>query len=97
MENEIIELKTGQAPRVRFRPVAAAATPGAIDERCLLYREAVNQRRAPPLVTSAALVLDFLCIHPFRDGNGRVSRLLTLGDDYRDYRPEAPSDGRKRR
>ena len=78
VENEIIELKAGQAPRVRFRPVAAAATPGAVDELCLLYREAVNQRRAPPLVTTAALVLDFLCIHPFRDGNGRVSRLLTL-------------------
>lgn len=78
VENEIVELKAGEAPRVRFRPVAAAATPAAVDELCLLYREAVNQRRAPSLVTVAALVLDFLCIHPFRDGNGRVSRLLTL-------------------
>ncbi len=77
-ENEIIELKAGEAPRVRFRPVAAAATPAAVDELCLVYRDAVNERRAPPLVTVAALVLDFLCIHPFRDGNGRVSRLLTL-------------------
>lgn len=78
VENEIVELKAGSAPRVRFRPVAAAATPAAVDELCLLYREAVNQRRAPSLVTVAAFVLDFLCIHPFRDGNGRVSRLLTL-------------------
>jgi Fic family protein len=78
VENEIIELKAGAAPRVRFRPVAPAATPAAVDELCLLYREAVNQRRAPPLVTVAALILDFLCIHPFQDGNGRVSRLLTL-------------------
>jgi Fic family protein len=78
VENEIIELKAGEAPRVRFRPVTAAATPAAVDELCLLYRDAVNQRRAPPLVTVAALVLDFLCVHPFRDGNGRVSRLLTL-------------------
>ena len=78
VENEIVELKAGEAPRVRFRPVAAAATPAAVDELCLVYRDAVTQRRAPPLVTVAALVLDFLCIHPFRDGNGRVSRLLTL-------------------
>ena len=82
VENEIIELKAGEAPRVRFRPVAAAATPAAVDELCLLYRDAVNQRRAPPLVTVAAFVLDFLCIHPFRDGNGRVSRLLTLLASY---------------
>lgn len=78
VENEIIELKVGEAPRVRFRPVTAAETLAAVDELCLLYRDAVNQRRAPPLVTVAALVLDFLCVHPFRDGNGRVSRLLTL-------------------
>ena len=63
---------------MRFRPVVAAATPAAVEELCLLYRESVNQRRAPSLVTVAAFVLDFLCIHPFRDGNGRVSRLLTL-------------------
>lgn len=78
IENEIIELKAGEAARVRFRPVAAAVTPAAVDELCLLYRDAVNQRRAPPLVTVAALVLEFLCIHPFRDGNGRVSRLVTI-------------------
>ena len=63
---------------MRFRPVAAAATPAAVDELCLVYRDAVNPRRAPSLVTVAALILDCLCIHPFRDGNGRVSRLLTL-------------------
>ena len=45
---------------------------------CLAYRYAVNQGTVPPLLAVAALVFDFLCIHPFRDGNGRVSRLLTL-------------------
>ena len=45
---------------------------------CLAYRHALDQERVPPLLAVAALVLDFLCIHPFRDGNGRVSRLLTL-------------------
>ena len=46
------------------------------------YRDAVAQARAPHLVLVAALVLDFLCIHPFRDGNGRVSRLLLLHQCY---------------
>ena len=47
-------------------------------ELSLLYRHALDQDNIPPLIAIAALVLDFLCIHPFRDGNGRVSRLLTL-------------------
>ena len=49
-----------------------------MNELCVLYRHALDQEGIPPLIASAALVLDFLCIHPFRDGNGRVSRLLTL-------------------
>lgn len=76
--NEIIELREGAPPLVRFRPVGVAETPAAVEELCLLYRHALNQSLAPPLVTIAALILDFLCIHPFRDGNGRISRLLTL-------------------
>ena len=78
VDNEIVELREGAPPLVRFRPVGVAETPGAVEELCLLYRHAVNQSLAPPLVAAAALVLDFLCIHPFRDGNGRISRLLTL-------------------
>ena len=78
VDNEIIELREGAPPLVRFRPVGVAETPAAVEELCLLYRHAVNQSLAPPLVTIAALVFDFLCIHPFRDGNGRISRLLTL-------------------
>jgi Fic family protein len=68
----------GQPPRVRFRPVSAADTPAAVEELCRAYRTTIDQSLAPPLVAVAALILDFLCIHPFRDGNGRVSRLLTL-------------------
>jgi len=78
VSNEIIELREGAAPIVRFRPVGVAETPAAVEELCLLYRHVMNQSLAPPLVAVAALVFDFLCIHPFRDGNGRVSRLLTL-------------------
>jgi Fic family protein len=78
VDNEIIELREGAPPFVRFRPVKVAETPAAVEELCLLYRHALNQSLAPPLVAVAALVFDFLCIHPFRDGNGRISRLLTL-------------------
>jgi Fic family protein len=77
VDNEIVELREGAPPLVRFRPTSVAATPAAVEELCLLYRHALNQSLAPPLVAAAALVFDFLCIHPFRDGNGRISRLLT--------------------
>ncbi len=78
VDNEVIELRPGAAPIVRFKCVSAKATPDAVDELCLVYRHAIDQDSVPPLVAIGALVLDFLCIHPFRDGNGRVSRLLTL-------------------
>lgn len=78
VDNEIIELREGAPPLVRFRPTRVAETPAAVEELCLLYRHALNQDLAPPLVAVAVLIFDFLCIHPFRDGNGRVSRLLTL-------------------
>jgi Fic family protein len=77
-DNEVIELRPGAAPVVRFKCVSAKATPAAVEELCLVYRYAIDQDRIPPLIAVGALVLDFLCIHPFRDGNGRVSRLLTL-------------------
>jgi Fic family protein len=77
-ENVIVEVQHGGPPVVRFRPVPAADTPKAIDELCLGYRHALDQEHVPPLVATGALVFDFLCIHPFRDGNGRVSRLLAL-------------------
>jgi Fic family protein len=78
VENDILELREGAAPRVRFRPVSVAETPAAVDELCLSYRHALDQEGVPPLLANAALIFDFLCIHPFRDGNGRLSRLLTL-------------------
>ena len=78
VDNDIVQLVPGAAPVVRFRCVAARKTPAAVEELCLLYRHALDQDNVPPPIAVAALVLDFLCIHPFRDGNGRVSRLLTL-------------------
>ncbi|HLQ46736.1 MAG TPA: Fic family protein [Planctomycetaceae bacterium] len=78
VDNEIVELTASGRPRIRFHPTPAAQTVAAVDELCLSYRMALDQQHVPPLVAIAALVFDFLCIHPFRDGNGRVSRLLTL-------------------
>ncbi len=78
VDNEIVELRPGAAPVVRFKPVAAKATPTAVEQLCRAYRHTLDQTKVPPLLADALLVLDFLCIHPFRDGNGRVSRLLTL-------------------
>ena len=78
VDNDIVELRPGHAPIVRFRCVTAAETPAAVAELCERYRYALREDNIPPLIAIAALVLDFLGIHPFRDGNGRVSRLLTL-------------------
>ncbi len=76
-DNSIIEIGPGNERRVRFEPVPAAQTPALVRQLCDNYRDLADGDRHPPLVLVAAFVFDFLCIHPFRDGNGRVSRLLT--------------------
>jgi Fic family protein len=76
--NEIIELLPDGRRTVRFVPVTAEKTPAAVDQLCLAYRQVVDQTRQPPLLAMAGFVLDLLCIHPFRDGNGRVARLALL-------------------
>jgi Fic family protein len=77
-QNDIIEVFPDGRREVRFRPLAPDRVPGAMKELCLAYLHAVDQLKVTPLLASACLILDFLCIHPFRDGNGRISRLLTL-------------------
>lgn len=62
---------------VIFRPVAAFLTPAAMDALCREFNAARNTKVTDDLILIAAFVLDFLCIHPFLDGNGRVARLLT--------------------
>ena len=76
-DNEIVEILPGGERRVRFKATPAKETPAAVETLCANYREAVEAGRIPPLLVVATFVFDFLCIHPFRDGNGRVSRLLT--------------------
>lgn len=63
---------------VRFRPVAAWETPEAVERACLAFDEAGQNAEYDPLLLIPVFILDFLCIHPFNDGNGRMSRLLTL-------------------
>ena len=76
-DNEIIEIKPSGDRVVRFVPTPASDTPAAVDALCESYRRLSEQKAAPPLLLIATAVFDFLCIHPFRDGNGRVSRLAT--------------------
>jgi len=77
-DNKIIErLRDGTMLRVRFEPVSALKTPDAMRELADLYAQAITDRREP-LVAIPLTILDFLCVHPFKDGNGRCSRLLTL-------------------
>lgn len=75
---DIIERCADGRTRVRFRAVSGEAAPTAMSDLIRLWNECVGQRWAPPVVAIAAFNLDLLCIHPFRDGNGRVSRLLLL-------------------
>ena len=77
LDNEIVEKDAdGNVTRVRFKAVSAVETPQAMQDLVDHYRQAMNDR-VPPLLVIPLFILDFLCIHPFRDGNGRVSRLLT--------------------
>ena len=76
-DNEIIEILPNNERRVRFVPTSAADTPGAVQGLCDSFRVVRENEQVPILLTIAACVFDLLCIHPFRDGNGRVSRLVT--------------------
>ena len=76
-DNEIVEFLPQGGRRVRFVPPPAKHTSKAIDELCRSYVELQSRRIAPDLLLVSNFVFDFLCIHPFRDGNGRVARLLT--------------------
>ncbi len=77
-DGDIVERYADGRSRVRFRTVSAAETPAAMAALVDGWDRCVKERWVPPLVGLAASNLDFLCVHPFRDGNGRVSRLLLL-------------------
>ncbi|MGG3445726.1 Fic family protein [Bacillus nitratireducens] len=71
------KLESGET-RIRFRPIEAWKTEDAMEELCTLYNKKKEIGAVPDLVLVASFVLDFLSIHPFSDGNGRMARLLTL-------------------
>lgn len=76
--NEIIEIHNNGERSIRFLPTSAKETAEAIKQLCLKYRQEIQNNEGPDLGIISNFVLDFLCIHPFRDGNGRTSRLLTI-------------------
>jgi len=76
-DNEIIEIMPNGDRSIRVVAVSARKTPLAMENLCRRYRDACEDPRIPPLLIVATFVLDLLCVHPFRDGNGRVSRLVT--------------------
>ena len=81
-DSDIIEKLPDGRVRVRFKTVVAADTPAFTREMVDRWRDCLRERWVPPLIALAGMNLDFLCIHPFRDGNGRVSRVLLLLQCY---------------
>lgn len=62
---------------ILFTPLAPYETPEALDKICEEYNRVIGNMEVEPLIAIPVFIHDFLCIHPFNDGNGRISRLLT--------------------
>lgn len=77
-DNIIAEELPDGTKRVRFQPVSAWETSEAMDTLCGAFRDALADSELDSLILIPMFILDFLCIHPFNDGNGRMSRLMTL-------------------
>ena len=77
-DNVIAETDADGHQKARFIPVPAFQTAEAMEELCTRFLEAWEADRIDKLILIPMFILDFLCIHPFNDGNGRMSRLLTL-------------------
>ena len=84
--NEIDAVLPNGEKRILFKPLESYETPDAIKQICSSYQQALDHEIVDSLILIPCVILDFLCVHPFNDGNGRMSRLLTLLLLYRnDY------------
>lgn len=77
-DNLIAEMDAFGKRTVRFQPVSAFETPELMQRLTTAFLDAVHNEQYDPLLLIPMYILDFLCVHPFNDGNGRLSRLLTL-------------------
>ena len=77
-QNYILQLhKILYSTKILFTPLAPYETPKALDAICDEYNRVIGNMELEPLIAIPVFIHDFLCIHPFNDGNGRMSRLLT--------------------
>jgi Fic family protein len=77
-DNVIIEKRPEGSQIVRFTPITWTDTPHFMEQLIALYNDYLGKNSYEPLILIPLFVFDFLCIHPFSDGNGRIGRLLTL-------------------
>ncbi|MBQ1510683.1 MAG: Fic family protein, partial [Selenomonadaceae bacterium] len=77
VQNYISATYPDKHTEILFTPPAPFETPEALDRICEEYNRIIGNAEAEPLIAIPIFIHDFLCIHPFNDGNGRMSRLLT--------------------
>lgn len=77
-DNVILEIDNEENRKVRFRSIPASETPKTMEQLILAYLDVRDDSSINKLLLIPCIILDFLCIHPFKDGNGRMSRLLSL-------------------
>ena len=78
VQNYINETKPDGTVITRFTPISPYDTPDAVEKLCNAYEQGIANEKIDALILIPTFICDFLCIHPFNDGNGRMSRLLTL-------------------
>ena len=78
VQNYINETQADGETITRFIPLSPFETPQAIENLCFAYHQAIAKEQIDALILIPTFIIDFLCIHPFNDGNGRMSRLLSL-------------------